>query len=134
MASEKIGILLIVLFAVIAITATIARNLTSSDEGARLGVYGGTYKRTTCTGILNVAANTIEGEKCALQADVNMKNCEGKRWYVFNGNECGGVLVCNGNTNQPESIWRCSWEATSGTHTFTLCADVDKKDSKTVYC
>jgi len=134
MAHEKIGYFLIVLFAAISVTAIIARTLTGGEGEARLGVLGGTYRRTTCTGTLKVSVNPKEGGKCALQADVNMKNCEGKGWYVFNGNTCGGILVCNGNINQAESIWRCSWEAYSGTHTFTLCADSDAKATDSIVC
>ena len=134
MTRERLGIFLIVLFAAISITAIIARTLTGGEGEARLGILGGTYEGTACTGTLEVTTNPMEGGKCGLQADVNMKKCEGKRWYVFNGNRCSGILVCNGNVNEPESRWRCSWEADSGTHTFTLCADVDAKDSKTVSC
>jgi len=47
MAHEKIGILLIVLFAAISVTAIIARTLTGAGNEARLGVLGGGYKRTT---------------------------------------------------------------------------------------
>jgi len=133
MAHERIGILLIVLFAAISVTAIIARTLTGVGNEARLGIWSGTY-RDTCTGTLTVIANSIGDGKCTLQANVNMKNCENKRWYVFNGNQCGGVLVCNGNINQPESIWKCSWEAMSGTYTFTLCTDTDTRDSKTISC
>jgi len=133
MAYERIGILLIILFAAISVIATIARTLPGTGGEARLGVWGGTY-RAACTGTLKVTASSIGDGKCGLQANVNMKNCENERWYVFNGNQCSGILVCNGNINQPESIWKCSWEAMSGTYTFTLCADTDMKDSKTVSC
>lgn len=133
MERKRIGILLIVLFAAIFAVAMIVMMIPSGGEVGRLGITGGTGQ-SLCTGELIVTTSPREGGKCGLQADVNMKNCEGKGWYVFNGNSCGGILVCNGNVNEPESRWRCSWEADSGTHTFTLCADVDAKDSKTVSC
>jgi len=134
MERERIGYFLIILFFIIGVSGTIVR-FTALNEGGvgQLGVTGGT-KRTPCTGELTVTATSQEGGKCGFQADVNMKNCEGKRWYVFNGNSCGGILVCNGNINEPESNWRCSWQVDSGTHAFTLCADTDAKDSKTVSC
>jgi len=133
MAHERLGIFLIFLFAAISFVAILARMIMPGDGVGRLGFIGGGIQ-TSCTGELTVKTSSQEGGKCGLQADVNMKNCEGKRWYVFNGNSCSGILVCNGNINEPESKWRCSWEADSGTHTFTLCADVDAKDSKTVSC
>lgn len=134
MAHERLGIFLIVLFAAISAVGILANMITPrGTEAGRLGIMGG-VGQTPCTGELTVTAISREGEKCGLQADLNMKNCEGKGWYVFNSNRCGDVLVCNGNINEPESIWRCSWEADTGTHIFTLCADVDAKDSATVAC
>lgn len=134
MAHERLGIFLIVLFIAIFAVGILANMITpDGTEAGRLGIIG-EVGQTSCTGELAVTAIPQEGGKCGLQADLNMKNCEGTRWYVFNGNRCGGILVCNGNVNEPESKWRCSWEADTGTHTFTLCADVDAKDSKTVSC
>ncbi len=134
MAHERLGIFLILLFAAISVIGILANMIAPGETGiGRLGILGG-GGQTLCTGELAVTAIPQEGGKCSLQADVNMKNCEGKRWYVFSGNQCGGILVCNGNVNEPESKWRCSWEAYTGTHAFTLCADVDTKDSKTVSC
>jgi len=134
MEPERIGYFIIILFFIIGVSGTIVRYSSWNEGGTgQLGITGGT-RQTTCTGELKVATTPQEGGKCGLQADVNMKNCEGKEWYVFNGNRCSGILVCNGNINEPESKWRCSWEADTGTHTFTLCADVDAKDSKTVVC
>ena len=129
---EKIGYLLILLFAVISISAIVGRMITGDrGEVGRLGIVGGGYK-PPCTGKLEVTYNKID-EKCSLQADVEMGNCEG-RWYVFKGNECGGTLVCNGEIMTQTDRWRCSWEDNTGTHTFTLCENIDKKDFATVTC
>lgn len=129
---ERLGILLILLFSAISIIGILVNNISGGGEVGRLGIGGG--RQTLCTGELTVTAAQQEGGKCSLQADVNMGNCEGKRWYVFNGNTCGGTLVCNGNINEPESKWRCNWQTDSGTYTFTLCADTDIKASKTISC
>jgi hypothetical protein len=133
MAHERLGILLIVLFAAISVTAIIARTLTGGDE-SRLGVLDGTYRRAPCTGELQVTSNPLADGRCGLQAALTMNNCEGKKWYVFEGNSCSGTYMCKGNINEPKSIWKCSWEANRGTYTFTLCADSDDKATGTVVC
>ena len=130
MARERLGIFLIVLFAAISVVAIIARMIPSGKEVGRLGIMGA--RETPCSGELKVTSSSVN-EKCALQADVKMRNCEG-RWYVFKGNECGGTLVCNGEIRAQTDRWRCSWEADKGTYTFTLCVNIDKKDSATVTC
>jgi hypothetical protein len=84
-------------------------------------------------GNLEVTYNPVDEKKCALQTDIEMKNCEGK-WYVFKGNECGGTLVCSGDVRTPDDKWRCRWEDERGTHTFTLCNNIDKKDFASVVC
>lgn len=106
------------------------------EEGSvePLGIFGGETKIGPCTGELSVTSKDL-GDKCHLEASLVMRNCEGKRWYVFNGNSCeGGILVCQGNSNEPESIWKCAWDSNKGSYTFTLCADTEFKTSANVVC
>jgi len=132
MEREKIGILLIVLFAAISVTAIIARTLTGGEGQARLG--WGVFSRQACTGELTLTSRPLGDGRCELQAALTMYNCEGKKWYVFEGNSCSGTYMCTGNVNEPTSIWRCSWEANPGSYTFTLCADFDAKVTRTIVC
>jgi len=131
MAHERLGILLIVLFVAISVTAIIARTLTGGEAG-RLGIMD-EIGQTPCTGELTVTSRSVDG-KCSFQADLTMYDCQGKKWYVFEGNSCSGTYICNGNVNEPTSKWRCSWEVDKGTYTFTLCADFDAKARSTVSC
>lgn len=128
---NKIGIILIALLAAISVGAILVRMIPSGEEVGRLGVTGG-GSGIPCTGNLEVKYSPMD-DKCALQADVEMKNCEGT-WYVFKGNNCGGTLICTGGIKVQTDRWRCSWEDTKGTHTFTLCENVDKKDTVTITC
>ena len=130
MAHKKLGIFLIVLFAVISAVAIVVRMTPSGEGVGRLGVIGG---QTPCTGELTVTSRPVDG-KCGLQADLTMQGCQGKKWYVFEGGSCSGTYMCTGNVNEPTSKWRCSWEADKGSHTFTLCADLDAKARSTVSC
>jgi hypothetical protein len=134
MAHERLGILLIILFAAISVTAIIARTLIGGNDQARLGVFGGTSKLSPCTGELKVSSNPLADGRCGLQAALTMYSCEGKKWYVFEGDSCSGTYMCKGNINEPQSIWKCSWEANKGTYTFTLCADSDAKAISSVTC
>ena len=133
MTHERLGILLIVLFAAISVSAIAARTLTGGGDQARLGIMGGTIRGTSCTGELEVTSTPVD-EKCGLTADLTMYNCEGAKWYVFEGSSCSGTYMCRGNVNEPTSIWKCSWEADKGTYTFTLCADADVKATSSVAC
>jgi hypothetical protein len=133
MAHERIGIFLIVLFAAISATAILVRTLTGGKGEARLGIWGGISRRTPCTGELKVTSSPLDG-RCGIEAALTMYNCEGKKWYVFEGNSCSGTYMCKGNINEAKSIWKCSWEADKGSYTFTLCADFDAKATSTVVC
>ena len=64
MASERLGIFLIVLFAATSVIATLARMIPSGGEVGQLGVIGG-VGGTPCTGELTVATRPID-EKCGL--------------------------------------------------------------------
>jgi hypothetical protein len=134
MVHERLGILLIILFAAISVIAILARTLPGANDQARLGVLGGTYRQSPCTGELKLSSNPLADGRCGLQSALTMYNCKGKKWYVFEGNSCSGTYMCKGNINEPQSIWKCSWEANKGTYTFTLCADSDAKATNTIVC
>ena len=93
-----------------------------------------TTTKFLCEGTLKVSFSEIDEEKCWFQTEVDMRNCQGKKWYVFEGDSCSGTYICTGSVNEPTSKWRCSWEVEKGTYTFTLCADFIPKDSETVSC
>jgi hypothetical protein len=131
MVNKKLGIFLIALIAVISAAAMLTMMISDGGtEVGQLGVTGGVGQ--PCTGALTVTSSLVEG-KCGLQADVVMKNCEGK-WYVFKDNRCGGTLVCNGDIRGQPDRWRCTYEDEPGTYTFTLCENSEKKASATVTC
>jgi hypothetical protein len=54
---------------------------SEKGEAGRLGILGRRYP-IPCVGNLEVTYNPVDEKKCALQADIEMKNCEG-RWYVL---------------------------------------------------
>lgn len=87
-----------------------------------------------CTGELTLTSQNIGNGKCTLQADSVLKNCKKTRWVVYEGNECSGTYICDGNADQPVSIWRCTWDANSGIYTFTLCAGEVAKATKSITC
>ena len=133
MKPERIGYFFIILLFVIGIIGTIARYSGEGDGGAaRLGVLGGGVERT-CTGTLTMSAESTGG-KCRQTANVVMENCQGKRWYVFEGSECEGTLVCDGDIDEAVSRWSCNWEVTSGNRGYTLCEGINAKDFKSVTC
>lgn len=132
MVHEKLAVLLIGFFAII-ITASILASTVPG--GRRIGWLGimDNAEQNSCSGDLKITSKQIEGG-CGLQADLDMKNCQGKKWYVIEGNSCPGNYVCTGNINDPISKWKCTWETERGAHTFSLCADSDIKASSTVSC
>ena len=124
-------IIILFILAFIFLSPLIFFPITKEGEPARLGFIG--ERKPSCTGELSLTSQALDG-KCGLTASVELKNCEGKRWYVFKGNECRGILVCDGDVRVPLSRWRCEWEDDRGTYTLTLCADVDKKASSSLTC
>lgn len=127
-------VIIVVLF-ILTISSMVQYIPAREGEPARLSfVFGKSKPVTTCTGKLVVNGKNLGNGKCSFQADVTMKNCEGKTWYVFQGDRCGGILVCNHAVNQPVSIWKCKWKADEGAYTFALCADNELKATSTMAC
>ena len=87
-----------------------------------------------CTGELNLITQSSSDGKCTLQADSVLRNCKKTRWVVYEGNECSGTYICDGNADEPESNWRCAWDINSGTYAFTLCAESIVQDTKSITC
>ena len=117
-------------FAIIAV-AIMVRMTPIGREIGWLGIIGG--RRDSCYGELKVTSRPAD-ERCGLQADLTMYNCQGKKWYVFGGNSCSGNHICMGSINEQTSNWKCTWEADKGTYTFTLCADSDAKARSRISC
>lgn len=111
--------------------------MMKSENGVTpLGILGGNKPVIPCGGELSTSAENLGNGKCHLEAKSVLRNCEGKKWYVIEGNSCdGGTLVCQGNINEPESRWTCSWDDSNmGSHTFTLCADLDALITTSAFC
>lgn len=124
----------LVIIVVIALASMIEYIPPKEGKPARLSiVWKKTEPSLPCAGKLSLISRSLD-EKCELQADVTMSNCEGKRWYVFEGDVCSGTLVCDGDIRVSVDRRRCIWEVDRGTHAFTLCADVDAKATRTVIC
>ena len=127
-------VIIIVLF-ILTISSMIEYIPARQGKPARLSfVFGKSKPTLPCTGKLIVNAKNLGNGKCSFQADVTMNNCEGRNWYVFQGNECRGILVCNHTIGEPVSIWKCEWQAKEGAYTFALCADDVLKATSSVAC
>jgi hypothetical protein len=87
-----------------------------------------------CTGELTLTSQNIDNGKCTLKADSVLRKCKKTRWVVYEGNECSGTYICDGNADQPESNWRCTWDVNSGTYTFTLCAGGVAQVTRSITC
>ncbi|MDI6826300.1 MAG: hypothetical protein QMD36_03880 [Candidatus Aenigmarchaeota archaeon] len=124
-------VILVILFLVSLIEIIPARR----GEPARLSIGLRRAQPTLpCSGDLTVTSQLTETGNCKFQADVVMRNCEGKRFYVFEGSSCSGIYICTKEIEEPESRWRCVWEYPRASYTFTLCADDAAKDSTIVSC
>ncbi len=87
-----------------------------------------------CTGELTLTSQNLGDGRCTLEAKSVLTNCKKTRWVVYEGNECSGIYICDGNVDQPESNWRCDWEVNPGMYTFTLCADKVAKTTRSITC
>ena len=130
MAYRKLILFLVGFFSAVIAVAIMVSMIPGGREIAWLGITG---KRDSCYGELKIVSKPMS-ERCGLQADLTMRDCGGKKWYVFEGNSCSGKHICTGNINEPISKWKCTWEVNKGTHTFVLCADSDVKTRETISC
>ena len=124
MAYKLLAIVILFIVGIVLLSTTMMKN----ESGVKpLGLLGGNKPVIPCSGELKASAENLFNGKCHLQTVSVLRNCEGKIWSVIECNSCnGGILVCQGNVNEPESRWTCSWDdANMGTRTFTLCANTD---------
>jgi len=87
-----------------------------------------------CRGSLVVVAKPSGEGKCRFEAEVKTENCEGKEWYVFEGDKCLGTYICKKKEVTSPSTWKCIWEDDKGRYTFTLCIDWTTKSMYEVTC
>ncbi len=132
MAYKLLAIIILFIVGIVLLSTTMMKN---EGEVKPLGILSWNKPNIPCSGSLSVLTKNAGDGKCHLEAKPMLNGCEGKNWYVFEGNSCGNILVCQGNVNEPESIWTCSWEDSSlGTRTFTLCADSDALVTSSASC
>ena len=131
MVHRRLVLFLVGFFGAIIAVAILIGMMPSGTEVGWLGIIGG--RQDSCYGELKVTSGPVDG-RCGLQADLTMHDCQGKKWYVFEGNSCSGNHICTGSINEPNSKWKCTWETNKGTYTFTLCADLDAKSRSTISC
>ena len=128
-------IVMIVILFILTISSMVEYVPGKEGRPARLSfVFGKRRPSLICSGRLLVNAKKLGNGKCDFQADITMKNCEGKNWYVFQGDKCSGILVCNHTVREPVSKWKCKWQADEGAYTFVLCADGELKATSTTLC
>lgn len=132
MAYKFFIIIVLVILAVLFLSSIIVYTPSREGEPARLGFV---WERTTphCTGELTITSSPMN-EKCALSANIILKNCEGKNWSVFSGKSCSDALICDGNVEVSFSNPKCEWEDDKGTHTYTLCVDETIKARYDLIC
>ena len=133
MAYKLLAIIILFIVGIVLLSTSMMKN----ENGVTpLGIFGGNKPIAPCSGELSTSTGNLGNGKCHLEAKSVLKNCEGKKWYVIEGNSCnGGILVCQGNINEPNSIWTCSWDDSNfGSRTFTLCADTDALITTSAYC
>jgi len=133
----KLWLTIALVIIIILFLASIIEYIPSNNgEPGRLSIVWQKNIKTTipCTGELTVSSQNIDNGRCQFQADLTMKNCEGKKYYVFEGDSCSGTYICSREIGEPKSPWKCTWEVNNGPYTFTLCADSDVKARTSVTC
>ena len=131
MSYKLIGVILF--FIVIVLVLSAVQYLGSIGGPTRLGVVP-EKKKLPCRGELTVSATPLGNGKCRFEAEVRTENCEGKDWYVFQGDKCLGTYICKRTEVTSPSQWKCIWEDDSGSYTFTLCIDWVSKALSSVTC